>query len=222
MDRGPHRNRFGSRTADAPFAGNRDGWEAAVRPTADANSGLKVTSGPACGPLVVRGYFGRGFGRTRVSRDVTRRSPHIRQRSNSHDWHHPYVSPPQRVGIHGPTPISGMRPLCTKDKPASLLFAMPKGRRSPAARRAEEGSGIVVSGEGAYRRPPHQPARCEAAAPKQRRTAHSGLPCVLVLSIIDPACQRCPAGPRSRTWNGTYARVRRATPAAERGVPARA
>ena len=52
---------------------------------AEAFDGLKFTSGPPSGPLVCSRLVRARLGRTRVSRDVTRRSPHIRQRSKSHD-----------------------------------------------------------------------------------------------------------------------------------------
>ena len=48
------------------------------------------------------------------------------------------------------------------------------------------------------------------------------LPVVCGSYTMAPACQRCPVGPPCRTWNGTYARFRRAASAARRDLSARA
>ena len=106
-------------------------WKTADRPLRQAQGrlttngwggGIKVYERPTRWTARVRGFPGTAIAVPECHATFIGRSPHIRQRSKSHDWHHPYASPPQRFGFLGTTPMSGMGPLCTKRGVVGLFF----------------------------------------------------------------------------------------------------
>ena len=134
--------------------------------------GIKFYERPTKWTARVRGFPGTAIAVPECHATFIGRSPHIRQRSKSHEWHHPYASPPQRFGFLGTTPMSGMGPLCTKSRLVGSLFLSVRrgGYDRPAAVRGTDW-GVGRSGGSWFDRTHHE----RRGAHRERRGAHHEL-----------------------------------------------